>query len=239
MTETQTHYIQENVDRIRERIAAACSRSGRSQDDVTLVAVSKTFPIEAVEAAREAGITHFAENRVQDFIAKTDSIPGRVEGGDVAWHMVGHLQRNKAKDVVARADFFDALDSIRLATEIDKRAEAAGRVMPCLVQVNVSGEESKFGFEPEEFESVLDQLEEMESIKVLGLMTLAAPADDPEEVRPQFALLRTLLEKGKARPSFASMNALSMGMSGDFEVAIEEGATHVRIGSAVFGEREG
>ena len=152
--------------------------------------------------------------------------------------MIGHLQRNKAKDVARHADLFEALDSPRLAKELEKRAEAEERVLPCLVQVNVSGEESKYGLGPDDVHAFLDRVAEHEHLRVRGLMTLAAPADDPEDVRPQFRLLRELLEGYNARGTGrAPLDVLSMGMSGDFEVAIEEGATHVRIGSALFGPR--
>ena len=230
--------IQERLADVRERMAAACDRAGRPAEAVTLVAVSKTFPLEAVRAAQAAGVRHFGENRVQDFVEKAEAMPGRLHGGDVCWHMIGHLQRNKAKDVAHHADLFEALDSPRLAKELDKRAEAEGRVLPCLVQVNVSGEESKYGLDPGDVHAFLDRIATYENLRIRGLMTLAAPADDPEDVRPQFRLLRELLEtynaRGNERPP---LDVLSMGMSGDFEVAIEEGATHVRIGSALFGPR--
>lgn len=230
--------IQARLADVRERMAAACARAGRPASSVTLVAVSKTFPIEAVQAAYAADVRHFGENRVQDFVEKAEAMPGRLHGGDVCWHMIGHLQRNKAKDVVHHADLFEALDSPRLAKELDKRAEAEGRVVPCLVQVNVSGEASKYGLDPDETHAFLDRLAAYSGLRIRGLMTLAAPADDPEDVRPQFRLLRELFETYNARSNArVTMDVLSMGMSGDFEVAIEEGATHVRIGSAIFGPR--
>lgn len=230
--------IQERLADVRERMAAACARAGRPASDVTLVAVSKTFPLEAVKAAYAADVRHFGENRVQDLVEKAEAMPGRLGGGDVCWHMVGHLQRNKAKDVVAHADLFEALDSPRLAKELNKRAEADGRLVPCLVQVNVSGEKSKYGLGLDETSAFLDRLGAYDHLHVRGLMTLAAPTDDPEDVRPQFRLLRRLFETYNAGAGErAKMDVLSMGMSGDFEVAIEEGATHVRIGSAIFGPR--
>lgn len=178
----------------------------------------------------------FGENRVQELVPKTSEIPGKVEGGTLCWHMIGHLQRNKAKDIVRCTDLFHGLDSLRLAEELDRRAEQAGRVMPCLVQVNVSGEETKAGVAPEETQALLRELAGLRHIRLRGLMTVAEPVDDPEQVRPQFRLLRTLFEEHseKGGPDWA---CLSMGMSDDFEVAIEEGATLVRIGSAIFGRR--
>ncbi|MGI9174285.1 MAG: YggS family pyridoxal phosphate-dependent enzyme [Rhodothermales bacterium] len=235
-TDVDASAIAERLAAVRERIAAACERAGRPASSVTLVAVSKTFPLAAVEAAYAAGARHFGENKVQDLVEKAEAMPGQTGGGDLCWHMIGHLQRNKAKDVVAHADLFEALDSPRLAKELNKRAEAEERVVPCLVQVNVSGEESKYGLGPDHVHDFLDQVAAYEGLRVRGLMTLAAPADDSEDVRPQFELLRRLAETypGNAR---AGLDVLSMGMSGDFEVAIEEGATHVRIGSAIFGPR--
>ena len=229
----------ELIDRIgavQERIEAACRRAGRAPDDVILIAVSKTFPLEAVELAHEAGLRHFGENKAQELTDKAADRPGRYGGGDLHWHMIGHLQRNKAKDVAATADVFHALDSPRLARELDKRAGNEGRVLPCFVQVNVSGEDSKYGLDPARLYPFLDGLADHEHLFVHGLMTLAAPTDDPEDVRPQFVRLRELAE-GYTGHDRVRLTDLSMGMSGDFEVAVEEGATHVRIGSAIFGPR--
>ena len=153
--------------------------------------------------------------------------------------MIGHLQRNKARDVIAHADVFHALDSLRLAKELNRRAEAAERSLPCLVQINVSGESSKFGIEPDELASFLNEAAVFERLEIRGLMTLASPADDPEHVRPEMRLMRELRDRHReGAASHHKLDWLSMGMSGDFEVAIEEGATHVRIGSAIFGQRE-
>lgn len=234
--EVDAREIAERLDDIRERIARACQRAGRPANEVTLVGVTKTFPVEAVDAAFAAGLRDFGENKVQELVAKAELRPGLEAGGDRSWHMIGHLQRNKAKDVVAHADVFEALDSLRLAEELERRAAAAGRTLPCLVQVNVSQEATKFGIAPDELPALLDQLSGFAHLSVRGLMTLAAPADDPEDVRPQFRLLRTLFERHRSGPH-GTLTMLSMGMSGDFEVAIEEGATHVRIGSAIFGAR--
>ncbi len=236
VTNTTPQTLADRLAHVQERIVLACQRAGRSVDEVTLVAISKTFPLEDIEAAYAAGMRDFGENKVQELVAKATAMPGEVGGGAVRWHMVGHLQRNKAKDVVAHADLFHALDSLRLARELDKRAAQAGRVVPCLVQVNVSNEDTKFGLLPRQLPALMDELARFEHLKVLGLMTLAAPAADPEEVRPEFQLLRRLFEQQPAAPHVA-MRHLSMGMSGDFEVAIEEGATLVRVGSAIFGAR--
>ncbi len=209
---------------------------GRRPDEVTLVGVTKTFPVEVVAAARQAGLHDFGENRVQELIEKTDALPGTIQGGDIRWHMVGHLQRNKAKDVVDCADVFHALESLRLAAELDRRAAQASRRLPCFVQVNVSGEASKFGLGPDDVLDLLEGLVAYEHLRVVGLMTLAAPGADPEAVRPQFRRLRQVFEQVD-RYAGEPMHGLSMGMSGDFDVAIEEGATHVRLGTALFGPR--
>ncbi len=223
--------------RVRERIAAACRRAGRSPDEVTLIGVTKTFPVEVVQAARAAGLCDFGENKVQELVEKAACLPGEVNGGDVRWHMIGHLQRNKAREVVRRADVFHALDSLRLAETLEKRAADADRVLPCFVQVNVSGEASKFGLDPGAVHYFLDALAPFEHLHIVGLMTLAAPVDDPEEVRPQFRLLRRLQQTYRGANPRVDLQYLSMGMSGDYEVAIEEGATHVRVGTALFGSR--
>lgn len=230
--------IADRLDEVQERIEQACQRVGRSSDEVTLIGVTKTFPIEAVHAAREAGLLRFGENRVQELVEKVELLPSHLLGGDVEWHMIGHLQRNKVKDVVEYADYFQALDSPRLAKELNKRAAQEDRVVPCLVQVNVSGEESKYGIEPEGVAEYLNKLAKYENLDVEGLMAIASFVDDPEAVRSEFRALREIFEAyDAASNAVVTMKYLSMGMSNDFEVAIEEGATHIRIGSAIFGER--
>jgi len=232
--QSQARAIAERLENVRERVVRACQRSGRRADEITVVGVTKKFPVEVVTAAREAGLRDFGENRAQELISKAQALPGAVQGGTIRWHMIGHLQRNKARDVVACADVFHALDSLRLADTLEQRAAEAGRVVPCFVQVNVSGEASKFGLDPGEAAEVVRRLAEYEHLRVVGLMTLASPIADPEDVRPQFRRLRTLFETCS---SYAPMTSLSMGMSGDFDVAIEEGATHVRLGTILFGRR--
>jgi hypothetical protein len=230
--------IGERLEQVRERIENACARGGRKSDEVTLIGVSKTFPLEAVHAAREAGLMHFGENRVQELIQKATLLPGKVNEGEIIWYMIGHLQRNKARDVVEHADFFHALDSPRLAEELDRRAEQRGRILPCLVEVHVSGEESKFGVKPEAAHDLLDQMARFPNLRVEGLMAIASFVDDRAQIRSEFRLARTIFDsyQGTFNP-VVEMKHLSMGMSGDFEMAIEEGATHVRIGSAIFGAR--
>ncbi len=234
--------IRHRAATVRARIEAACARAGRDPTEVRLVAVSKTFPLEVVRAGIEAGLTDFGENRVQELEEKAGVLPGVGNGGAIRWHLIGPLQRNKVKKMIEHADLFHALDSDRLAEELDKRATQAERVLPCFVQVNVSGEETKSGVAPAEVHAFLARLARWEHLRIVGLMTLAAPAEAPEEletvVRPQFRRLRTLAETYDASASpRIDLRRLSMGMSGDFEVAVEEGATDVRIGSALFGDR--
>lgn len=230
--------IAERFAQVQERVAAACIRVGRQPEEVTVVGVTKTHPVELVQAAMEAGIREFGENKVQELAEKSGAVPGEQAGGLVRWHLIGHLQRNKAKAALAHADLFHALDSPRLAEELEKRAAQAGRVLPCLVQVNVSEEESKFGQAVEDVLAFARKLVRYEHLQIRGLMTIAAYKEDPEQVRPQFRQLRDLRDRLAALdlPGMA-WQQLSMGMSSDYEVAIEEGATIVRIGSALFGPR--
>lgn len=237
-TDVNLEELRARIGDVRSRIAAACARAGRSPDSVTLIGVSKTFPTPFVEAAVELGLTDFGENRVQEFVDKAEAIPPSRLGGRVTWHMIGHLQRNKAKEVIRYADVFHALDSRRLARELQKRCEQEDRRLECFVQVNVSGEASKFGLDPEDLDGFLRDIVPYDRLDVAGLMTIAEPVDDPEDVRPQFRLLRSLLETPReGLPDHIRLHRLSMGMSGDFEIAVEEGATHVRIGSSIFGQR--
>ncbi len=237
--EATQELIARRLEQVHERIRRACRRVGRDPAEVTLIGVTKTFPLEVVELAYASGLRHFGENRVQELVAKATAKPGHIQGGDIWWHLIGHLQRNKVKQAVRFADWFHALDSLRLAQELDKRAAAVGRVMPVLVEVNVSGEPTKFGLPPDAVYDFLDALAPFEHLQVLGLMTVAAFLPDPEQIRPQFRTLRRLWEgyRGRENPR-VEMRVLSMGMSHDFEVAIEEGATHIRIGSALFGPRK-
>ena len=232
--------IRERADAVRARIDAACQRAGRPASDVRLIAVTKTFSLDVVQAAVEAGLTNFGENRVQELEEKGGALPGEIGGGEVRWHLIGPLQKNKINKALEFADTFHALDSDRLAGHIDKRAARAGRVLPCFVQVNISDEDSKSGVPPSETHAFLDRLAQWEHLRIVGLMALAAPVSTDEEretiVRPQFRQLRTLAETYDGGDRIA-IERLSMGMSGDFEIAVEEGATDVRVGSALFGAR--
>ncbi len=225
-----------NVSRVRERLAAAARRAGRRVEDVLLVAVSKGVDPTQLLAAAGSGVTDFGENRVQEALPKITHLRPQV-AGVVRWHLVGHLQRNKARQAVQSFDVIHSVDSVELAIALDQRAAQAGRICEVLVQVNLASEPQKFGIAPETIPAILQSLSALSGIRVVGLMTIAPQVDHPEIVRPVFRRLCELRDEvartGRA-PAFAH---LSMGMSNDFEVAVEEGATMVRIGSAIFGPR--
>lgn len=231
--------VTRRVETVRERIAQACERAGRFDADLTIVAVSKTFPLEAIDSGLAAGLEHFGENRARQLRDKAQERPGAFEGGDVTWHMVGHLQRNKAKFVARHADWFDALDSPRLAKELEKRAAKNDRVLPCLVQVNISGEEQKYGLDPDETHDYLDHCAQYNHLAIKGLMAMASFVEDPEDVRGEFRQMRELFDTYDATDNpRIEMQELSIGMSNDFEVAVEEGSTMVRLGTSIFGPRD-
>ncbi len=225
--------IAENLNRVRERMAEAAARSGRSVEAITLVAVTKTVPIERIQEAIAAGVKHLGENRVQE---AREKIP-RIDA-DVIWHMIGHLQRNKAKYAVELFDMVQSVDNLPLAQELDKRAARVQRVMPVLIEVNTSGEPTKFGVEPAQALNLAREVDNLPHLQLRGFMTIAALSDDMERVRDCFKQLREIFENARVKSwERATIDVLSMGMSHDFEVAIEEGATMVRIGSAIFGPR--
>jgi PLP dependent protein len=221
----------ENLASIRQRIAEACARAGRSADSVELVAVSKNHPPESIREAAECGQKLFGENRVQEGKLKTSLCPGHLR-----WHMIGHLQSNKARDAVHFFQMIESVDSLSLAQEINKWADKFAKTMPILLEVNVAGESSKFGYKPDALLAELEQINALPKIEIHGLMTVAPWAEDPEKVRPVFRQMRELKEQCENILG-APLPHLSMGMSGDFEVAIEEGATMIRIGTALFGPR--
>jgi pyridoxal phosphate enzyme (YggS family) len=223
--------VEQNLAEIRERISAAAARSGRAEADVELVAVSKTFPAESVRDAWDAGQALFGESRVQEAAAKIPALPGALR-----WHFIGHLQKNKVRRALPLFELFHGIDSLELARDIDRIAAEEGAFPRVLLEVNVAGEATKFGFRPESLERDLEALIALPRLQIEGLMTIAPYADEPEHSRPFFRGLRELRDRLSTR-SGASLTALSMGMSGDFEVAIEECATLVRVGSAIFGSR--
>ena len=229
--------VAENIAFIRERIAAAARRAGRNPADITLMAVSKTFPPELIRQAYGAGIRVFGENRVQEFAGKAGAVRDLA---DAEWHLIGHLQSNKAARAVELFSAVDSVDSVRLADKLNSFAEAAGKALPVLIEINVGGEEAKSGIAPEseELEQILLGAPRWKNLTIRGLMTVPPYTEDPEGARAYFRQLRGIRDELAARRLPAvSMEALSMGMSHDFEVAMEEGSTCVRVGTAIFGER--
>ena len=220
-----------NLENIKTRIAAACERAGRAADSVKFQAVSKGQPPEAVRAAADLGVTLFGENKVQEARAKIPLCPGNLR-----WQMIGHLQSNKCRDAVQLFEMIQSVDSLALAREIDKWADKSAKTMPILLEVNVAGESSKFGYGPQKLLSELKEINALAKIEIHGLMTIAPWSTDAEKVRPVFRKLRELKRECEQILG-APLPHLSMGMSGDFEAAIEEGATIVRIGTAFFGPR--
>jgi pyridoxal phosphate enzyme (YggS family) len=229
--------ISENIARVRENIAAAARRAGRNPDNITLMAVSKTFPPERIREAHAAGLRVFGENRVQEFAGKADALRD-LAGAD--WHLIGHLQTNKAAKAAELFTAIDSVDSVRLGEKLNDTAEKAGKTLPVLIEINVGGEEAKSGVAPgsAELEKILAEARNWKHLWVRGLMTVPPFTDDPEGARPFFRQLRKMRDQIAAcRLPAISMDVLSMGMSHDFEVAIEEGSTCVRVGTAIFGER--
>lgn len=228
------HSIAENLQQIKEVIHTTCKRVGRNPDSVQLIAVSKTKPEQAILEALEAGQFHFGENRMQELQTKMDSITN----SNAIWHMIGTMQTNKIRLISHRVDWIHSVGKAKYLDEINKRAQADNRVINVLIQVNISDEDQKSGCEPEELPEILEYARQFKHISIRGLMGMAHFADNPEEVRNEFALLRTTLEKNQAENGGnIKLTELSMGMSNDFIVAIEEGATMVRVGSAIFGSR--
>jgi pyridoxal phosphate enzyme (YggS family) len=219
--------LRDNLTQVRERIRQACERAGRDPGSVTLVAVTKGLPVETIREAAALGITDVGENRVQEAAAKIDG----WSGGALRWHLIGHLQRNKAKDAVELFGAIHSVDSLALADELERQAAKRARSLDVFVQVNVSGETTKFGCRPEEASALARHLAGQPHLRLKGFMTMAPFGADPELARPAFRELRLL------RDTIQASGLLSMGMSHDFEVAIEEGADLVRIGTAIFGAR--
>lgn len=228
--------VSENVVKIRQRIASACAKAGRNPCEISVIAVSKYRTIREIREAAETGICDIGENRIQEVLGKYESFFHNGAGcGNIRWHMVGHLQTNKAKQAVEIFDLIHSVDSIRLAQAIEIQASKIDKVQKVLVQVNISGEKTKTGFAPQDVKEAIRVIAGFKHIAVNGLMTIAPIVQDPEQARPYFRLLRELLDVLNAqRITHNAMPELSMGMSDDFEVAIEEGATMVRIGRAIF-----
>lgn len=226
--------IREQYDQVKQRISDACRIASRGIDEVTLIAVSKTKPIEMLKDAYEAGARDFGENKVQELVDKIPLMPQ-----DIRWHMIGHLQRNKVKYLVDKVYMIHSVDSLRLAEEISKEAVKKNVVVKILIEVNVAEEESKFGLTLDHTEELLLQIKDLPGISVQGLMTIAPFVDDPEENREVFRKLKQLsVDIASKNIDNINMNVLSMGMTGDYTVAVEEGATFVRVGTGIFGERD-
>ncbi len=224
--------ITENIRNVWQRIDNKCLEIGRNSKEIKLIAVSKNFGIDEVIAAFDGGIEDFGENKAQELISKFEAI-----GNKVTWHFIGHLQKNKAKFAVRSADYIHSVDSLSLANEINKRAEQLNKIQKILLQVKTSDEETKSGIEKyDEVFSVVQSCNELKNIELVGLMTIAAFTDNEEEVRKSFRYLRKLKEDLNQR-GFKNIKELSMGMTSDYEIAIEEGATMLRIGTAIFGQR--
>ncbi|MCD8082650.1 MAG: YggS family pyridoxal phosphate-dependent enzyme [Clostridiales bacterium] len=225
--------MSEHLNEVNSRIARACARSGRSVDEVTLIAVSKTKPLEDLQAAYLSGSRNFGENKVQEIVEKQPQMPE-----DARFHMIGHLQRNKVKQVIPYVVMIHSVDTVRLAQQIDQEAGKMDRIMDILLEVNVAGEESKFGFTTEETEAAVLEISRFPHVRIRGLMTIAPFVDDPEENREVFQKLYQLsVDIKKKNIDNVTMSVLSMGMTGDYEVAVEEGATMIRVGTGIFGAR--
>ena len=225
--------IRDHLNEVRENIQKACEKAGRSPQEVTLIAVSKTKPAQAVQEAYEAGARDFGENKVQEILQKQPVLPQ-----DIRWHMIGHLQRNKVKQVLPHAVLIHSVDSYRLAEQISQEAGKLGITAKILLEVNVAKEESKFGMMPEDVEEMAGQIAALPHLQIEGLMTIAPFVDDPEKNRPVFRKLYQLsVDIKKKNIDNVNMGVLSMGMTGDYQVAVEEGSTMIRVGTGIFGAR--
>ena len=228
------NYIAENIKAVEAKVAAAAERSGRKREDILLLAVSKTKPVEVIRQAVECGLTALGENKVQEIMDKYEPM-----GEGVHWHLIGHLQTNKVKYIIDKVDMIHSVESLKLAEEIEKRAAAKELVMDILVEVNVADEESKFGIIPEKAEEFIREISKKEHLRVRGLMTVAPFVENSEENREYFRQMKQLqVDINAKKIDNIEMDVLSMGMTGDYEVAIEEGATIVRVGTGIFGERD-
>jgi pyridoxal phosphate enzyme (YggS family) len=227
--------IKENIDIILDRAEKSCAKSGRSFDDITVIAVSKTVDAEKAREAVEGGLDNLGENRVQELTEKYE----KLKDFDIKWHMIGHLQKNKVKYIIGKAELIHSVESLDLAEEIDKRAKKLDLTARVLLELNIGEEESKFGIRAENSAEFARAMEKFENIKVMGLMTVAPFSDNPEDVRWVFRKMKELFnEISDMRLKNFEMRFLSMGMTNDFEIAIEEGSTMIRIGTAIFGARK-
>lgn len=224
---------QQCIDNVKDKVKQAALQAGRNPDEVTIVAVSKTKPVEDIRRVYQCGMRTFGESKVQEAEEKIAACADL----DIEWHLIGHLQTNKVKKAVELFDCIHSVDSQKLAEKINREAEKTGKIQPCFMQINVSGEESKFGIGLDEWKQLLDQIKESKNIQCIGLMTIPPKVEHADDVRPYFQKLVQLAEELKKEFSLDRV-CLSMGMSGDYEVAVQEGATHVRVGTAIFGQRD-
>lgn len=225
--------IRENIEHVKENIRTACEKSGRKAEDVTLIAVSKTKPVSMLQEAYECGCRDFGENKVQELVEKWEQMPK-----DIRWHMIGHLQRNKVKYIVDKVYMIHSVDSLRLAEEISKEAGKKGVTVSILIEINVAEEETKFGTTCEEACRLVEEIAKLPHLVIKGLMTIAPYVENPEENKQYFEKLRQIyVDINRKNIDNVYMAELSMGMTGDYEVAVAEGATYVRVGTGIFGER--
>ncbi len=225
--------LKENLTNVEQKITEACRRAGRAREEVTLIAVSKTKPVSMLQEIYDTGLRNFGENKVQELCGKMEVLPS-----DIKWHMIGHLQRNKVKYIVDRVALIHSVDTYRLAEEINIQAKKKHIIVPILVEVNIAGEESKFGTSAEDAILLVEDISKLENVRIRGLMTIAPYVVDSEENRLYFRTIKQLsVDIANKNIHNVSMEILSMGMTGDYEVAIEEGATMVRVGTGIFGER--
>lgn len=226
--------LKDNLKNVEERVQAACDRAGRKREEVTLIAVSKTKPVEMLSEIYDEGIREFGENKVQEMCEKMEVMPK-----DIHWNMIGHLQTNKVKYIVGKTSLIHSVDSLHLAKEIQKQAIKHDCICDILVEVNIAGEASKFGTSRDEAISLVEEIAKLNHIRIKGLMTIAPFVDDPEDNRQYFRDIKQLsVDIAHKNIDNVNMNVLSMGMTGDYTVAIEEGATMVRVGTGIFGERD-
>lgn len=225
--------LKERLKEVEQNIQNACDRSGRDRSEVTLIAVSKTKPVSMLQEVYEENIRDFGENKVQELCEKMEVLPS-----DIHWHMIGHLQRNKVKYIVGQVSLIHSVDSYRLAEEINIQAKKKNVTVPILVEVNIAHEESKFGISEADAIQLVEEIAELDNIRIMGLMTIAPYVENPEDNRMYFRKIKELsVDIRNKKIDNVSMDILSMGMTGDYQVAIEEGATMVRVGTGIFGER--
>lgn len=225
--------LKENLANVEKNIEQACKNAGRSRDEVTLMAVSKTKPVEMLQEIYDENIRDFGENKVQELCSKMEQLPS-----DIRWHMIGHLQRNKVKYIVGKVELIHSVDTYRLAEEINIQAKKQNVIVPILVEVNIAHEESKFGISAEDTILLVEEISKLENIRIKGLMTIAPYVENPEDNRLYFRKIKQLsVDITNKNIDNVFMEILSMGMTGDYMVAIEEGATMVRVGTGIFGER--